>query len=56
MTPARWEVLLAAVLFALLALALVVTLPDDPTPPPPAWPQVVRTVDGHPTTVMPEDL
>lgn len=42
---------------AAVALALVMLLSAREDPPRPfTWPTIVRTVDGVPTTVQPEDL
>jgi hypothetical protein len=49
----------SAVAGAAVTLAVAMLLSATPDPPPvtrPAWPVVVRTVDGQATTVQPEDL
>lgn len=52
---ATWSAVAGAAVTLALAMLLSAT-PDPPPAHPPPWPIVVRTLDGHPTTVQPEDL
>lgn len=46
----------AAAVAVLVSLWMLLSAREDPPPRPFTWPTIVRTVDGVPTTVQPEDL
>jgi hypothetical protein len=50
-----WGLLAVAVLASIAIITAILTHDDD-TDTVGVWPQVVRTINGTPTTVQPEDL